>query len=73
MKQCAQLVLSAKPPLSIRQKCQLLGVNRSTVYYEKESDTNLNDQNVMQEIRDLYGPHPFLGYRRIRNFLRKKG
>lgn len=59
--------------LSTRQKCRLLGVHRSRVYYEKQTDTHLEDQNVLQEIREIYAPRPFLGYRRIGYFLRKKG
>ncbi len=66
-------VRTLTPNLSTRQKCRLLGVHRSTVYYEKQMVIHPDDQNVMQEIREIYGPRPFLGYRRIGYFLRQKG
>ncbi len=73
MKQRVEIVRSATPDLSTRQKCQLLGVHRSTVYYEKQGDAHSEDQNVLQEIQEIYAPRPFLGYRRIGHFLREKG
>lgn len=57
---------------SVRRQCELLDVNRSTLYYEAAptSDDNLA---LMREIDELYLKHPFFGSRRITNRLRRKG
>lgn len=58
----------------MKRKCQLLNLNRSGLYYEKQ-EINLEDQDVqiMNEIRDLYLQYPFFGYRRMRIMLKRDG
>jgi putative transposase len=57
---------------SIRRQCELLDVNRSTLYYEPVP-MNAEDLALMREIDELYLKHPFFGSRRITNRLRRKG
>lgn len=47
--------------LSIRQQCELLGVNRSTLYYTPRPDV-LNDQQIalMRLVDEIYTKYPFL-------------
>lgn len=59
-----RLIDSASPELSTRRLCELLGLNRSTLYY-KENPPSIDDINLLNMIRDIWGKYPFYGYRRI--------
>jgi putative transposase len=58
------------PQLSLRHQCELLGLNRSTWYYEpaQESPENLP---VMRLIDEQYTRTPFYGWPRMTAYLRK--
>jgi len=60
------------PEISVRQQCALLGVSRSGLYYEAlgESEESLT---LMRLIDEEYTRHPFLGSRRIREWLCRCG
>lgn len=59
--------------LSVRQKCGLLSVNRSTLYYKARPLLDTHMATHMNEIGDIYARHPFKGYKRICDDLRDKG
>jgi putative transposase len=50
--------------LSVRRQCELLGLNRSTLYYEPAPETPEN-LAMMRLIDEEYTRHPFKGSRRI--------
>jgi putative transposase len=50
----------------------LLGLNRSTLYY-KEKPADIDDIDLLNDIRDVWERLPFYGYRRITRELRAKG
>ena len=54
----------------MRRCCELLGVNRSTLYY-KEKPVDVNDIDLLNIIRDIWERYPFYGYRRITKELRE--
>ena len=58
--------------LSVREQCRLLGLHRSTVYYQAkpESDENLLLMRLMDE---EYTCHPFKGVLRMAAYLRELG
>jgi len=60
------------PELSVRRQCQLLGVNRSGLYYKPlgESEENLL---LMRWIDEEYTRHPFYGSRRMTEWLCGRG
>lgn len=58
--------------LSIKRKCEMLDVNRSTYYYEPEPVPQ-SDIDLMNEMRDIYTQYPFFGYRKIHAMLTRKG
>lgn len=71
-KQRQQLIDENHQTLSLRRQCQLLGINRSTVYYKpREIDSESID--LLNEIRNIWEQYPFYGYRRITKELRFKG
>lgn len=67
-----ELIQVAPKELSIRQCCDLLGVNRSTLYYNEKS-ADIDDIDLLNAIRDIWERYPFYGYRRITKELRASG
>lgn len=66
-------LLEADPKdLSIRQQCELLGINRSSVYYQGK----LRHEPMWAEMRlidECYTRYPFFGTRQMSNYLRLQG
>ena len=62
----------APEELSIRRRCDLLGLNRSTLYY-KEKPVDIDDIDLLNAIRDIWERYPFYGYRRITKELKATG
>jgi putative transposase len=60
------------PVLSLRQQCQLLGVNRSSLYYEPLSADEAT-LTLMNLIDEQYTRTPFYGSRKILRYLREQG
>lgn len=58
--------------LSVKRKCELLSIARSSIYYQTRSVVN-DDTTILNEIRDIYQELPFYGYRRITIQLRQRG
>ena len=60
------------PELSIRQRCELLELNRSTYYYEPQPEKEYN-LRLMGLIDEQYTRTPFYGSRRLTAWLRRQG
>lgn len=63
---------AAHPTFSLRQQCRLLGINRSSLYYqviEADAETLV----LMNLIDEQYTKTPFYGSRKILCYLRKTG
>lgn len=65
------LVDSAEP-LSVRSQCELLGVARSTLYYESRAESAEN-LDLMRRLDELHMKHPTYGSRRLQVMLAKDG
>jgi putative transposase len=66
------LVECEHPDLSIRRQCELLGLNRSTLYYEPTGATS-EDLRLMRLIDEQYTACPFYGSRRMTEWLTRRG
>jgi putative transposase len=66
------LVEAGHPQLSVRRQCELLGLARSSLYYEPAPETAEN-LALMRLIDEEYTAHPFLGSRRMAVWLRARG
>ncbi len=55
----------------MRDICQILGVNRSSFYYQPKADPS--EAVLRAEIQKLAGAYPRYGYRRIRQLLVRQG
>jgi len=64
MKTRIAAALAECPDINKTRRCQLLGVNRSTLYY-KPVHLEEDDIFLMNLIRDIWLKRPFYGYRRI--------
>jgi len=58
--------------LSVRQQCELLRLNRATLYYEPAGETAAN-LRLMRRIDEEYTAHPFYGSRKMTVWLREHG
>ena len=58
--------------MSVRRQCELLGLNRSTLYYQPARETEEN-LRLMRLIDAEYTAHPFYGSRKIMRWLREQG
>lgn len=56
---------------SVRQICQVLGFNRSSLYYQSKTDPF--EQQLRDEIEKLSARYPTYGYRRITQLLLRMG
>jgi putative transposase len=64
-----QAVRQDHPAISVVRRCELLKVNRSTVYYQSDKPDE-DDIWLMNLIRDIWLQYPFYGYRKITRELR---
>lgn len=56
----------------LQKRCELLNLNRSTVYYEKVALSKENT-DLMNIIYEIWLKHPFYGYRKLTAILQKNG
>jgi putative transposase len=64
------LVEEGHPTLSLARQCELLGLARSTFYYQGVPET-AEDLRLMRLIDEEYTRHPFYGSRRLTAWLRE--
>jgi putative transposase len=66
------LIEPSHPALSVRRQCELLGLSRSSLYYEPVGETS-EDLRLMRRIDEQYTACPFYGSRRMTAWLEKQG
>ena len=66
------MVEPSHPALSVRRQCELLGVNRSNVYYRPVGESKENLM-LMRLIDEEYTRHPFYGSRKLTFWLWEQG
>lgn len=63
--------------MSFKKKCELLGLNRNTVYwrlnYSCSETKELNDLEIKEEIDEIHLEFPYYGYRMIKEELKRRG
>ena len=60
------------PALNLRSQFDLLNLNRSSFYYHKVIPSQ-EDQDLANQIYELWLKYPFFGYRKITAFLNNQG
>lgn len=71
MKRRRALVDTAVPP-SVRRQCELLGVGRSSLYYEPALP-DADELVLMRRMDELHLQHPFFGSRMLSETLKQQG
>jgi len=66
------LIEVGDPALSVRRQCELLGLSRSSFYYEPVGET-AEDLRLMRLIDEQYTACPFYGSRRMTEWLAERG
>ena len=66
------LIEPSHPALSVRRQCELLGLSRSSLYYEPAGETS-EDLRLMRRIDEQYTACPFYGSRRLTAWLMAQG
>ena len=59
------------PQLSVRRQCALLGLNRSSLYYEPAAES-ADNLRLMRLLDEEYTRHPFYGSRKLTAWLESK-
>lgn len=61
--------------LSVREQCRLLGVNRSSLYYQPVEGRGLNEERLglLNLVDETYTEHPFMGTRMMADYLSLQG
>lgn len=59
------LIDKSHPQLSVREQCELLQLNRSSLYWNRKPEMSDEDLVIMNAIDKLYTRRPFYGIRRI--------
>jgi len=67
-----KLVEPEHPKISLSRQCQLLEINRSSLYYQPKGESSLN-LTLMNQIDLQYTQTPFYGVRRMTEVLKRKG
>lgn len=58
--------------ISVSRQCELIGLNRSSYYYQPK-EKPLLDVALVDELTGIYNKSPFFGYRRVKDDLKDKG
>ncbi len=67
-----ELVEPENEKISVARQCELLGLNRTGLYYRSRTES-VEDGNLMRLIDEQYTLTPFYGYRRMTVYLQKSG
>ena len=59
--------------ISVRRQCELLGLNRSGLYYEPVVGPSAEEIALCHRLDEMYTAHPFYGVRRMTGALRREG
>jgi putative transposase len=68
-----ELIERGNPELSLRQQCNILGVNRSGIYYRRKPPVSKDDLEVMHRIDEIWTRCPFYGVLKVTKQLHREG
>jgi len=66
------LIDTTRDDLSARRQCALLNINRSSLYYKTAEQSSVDEQ-IVEQICEIYEQKPFYGYRKIHKSLQQRG
>lgn len=60
------------PAISIARQCELIGLSRSSFYYQPNDKIDETNLRIMRKLDELYTEHPYYGVRRMTACLRRE-
>ena len=66
------LIQNNNASLSLQKRCELLDLNRSTVYY-CPAELSRENTDLMNMIYEIWSEYPFYGYRKLTAILQNSG
>ena len=66
------MVNPSEPKLSLKEQCQLLGINRSSYYYQAKKPKE-EEAVLLRLLDEQYLKTPFYGSRKMTAYLREQG
>jgi len=66
------LIKGGDMKLTIKNQCQLLGLSRSSYYYQ-ELELSVDDQAILNCMDEIFTEHPYYGTRRMMHVLKNEG
>ncbi len=66
------MVDKAHKQLTLTRQCELLAINKSSLYYERRAENAVNKE-LMKQIDEIHTAHPYYGVRRIKAAIQRKG
>jgi putative transposase len=67
-----KLIEPSHPQIDIERQCELIGLNRSSYYYQPRRENDYNE-SLMRKLDELYTKEPLYGVRRMTAVLRREG
>jgi putative transposase len=65
------LIKGGDMKLTIKDQCRLLGLNRSSYYYQ-ELELSVDDQAILNRMDEIFTEHPYYGTRRMMHVLKNE-
>ena len=72
LEQKRDLVEPEHPDLSIRRQCEVLSLNRSSLYYQP-AEVSQEMLTLLNRVDELFTAHPFYGQRKLSQALKREG
>ncbi len=66
------MIRSQDRKVTVKRRCELVGLARSTSYYEPRGESGEN-LSLMRRMDEIYTDHPFYGVRQMTRVLRREG
>ena len=63
------MIATGHPDVSVKRRCQLLGVPRASYYRGPSTGLRQGDRELMRRIDKLYTDHPWMGSRSLADHL----
>jgi len=73
VEQKRELIEPGHKEVSLRRQCELVGLNRSSYYYDQAASESPLNLELMRKIDEQYMKTPFYGWPRMTAYLRRQG
>ena len=68
-----ELIGKEDKEISINEQCKLLGLCKSSLYYEREPEYGEDDLKILHRMDEIFTEYPYYGYKRLHKQLLREG